>query len=50
MEQNEQWVSASDLARSLGVSTQTIYNRVKKGVYETKVFNRGAYKGILIKN
>ena len=45
----DEWVSASELAELLNVSTQTIYNRVKKQMYETKKFKRGKMIGILIK-
>lgn len=50
MENNNkgEWVSVSDLANRLGVSKQTIYNRAKCGMYETKEFSRGKMKGILI--
>ena len=46
---NNEWVSVSELAKHLNVSHQTIYNRIRKGVYETKTFSRGVYKGFLIK-
>ena len=46
---NNEWVSVSELAKHLKVSHQTIYNRIRKGVYETKTFHRGVYKGFLIK-
>lgn len=49
MENNSEWYSASELAAMLKVSTQTIYNRIKKGKYETQPFKRGMYKGFLIK-
>ena len=49
MSDNNEWVSVSELAKHLNVSHQTIYNRIRKGVYETKTFHRGVYKGFLIK-
>lgn len=45
----DEWVSASELAKRLGVSTQTIYNRAKKHRYETMVFKRGVMNGILLR-
>ena len=48
-EQEVEWVSVSELAELLNVSTQTIYNRVKKQMYETKKFKRGKMIGVLIK-
>lgn len=50
MENNEtEWVSVSELAGLLNVSKQTIYNRVKTQLYETKKFKRGKMIGVLIK-
>lgn len=46
---NNEWISVSELAKHLNTSKQTIYNRIRKGVYETQSFQRGAYKGFLIK-
>lgn len=48
-ESNAEWYSVSELAEKLHVSTQTIYNRIKKGEYETQPFKRGMYNGFLIK-
>jgi len=49
-EQNEQWVSVSSLSRMKKCSTQTIYNKIKKGEYETRTFERGTKMiGILVK-
>lgn len=45
---NTEWVSASTLAKRFGVSTTTIYDRIKKGVYKTQVFKRGKMSGYLI--
>ena len=50
MENNDEWVSVSTLAAIIGKSKQTVYNRIKDGVYETKTFRRGTMKGVLIKN
>jgi predicted DNA-binding protein YlxM (UPF0122 family) len=48
-ESNTEWYSASELATLLQVSTQTIYNRIRRGEYETQPFKRGVYNGFLIK-
>lgn len=48
-EQEVEWVSVSELAELLNVSTQTIYNRVKRQMYEAKKFKRGKMIGVLIK-
>ena len=47
--ENFEWISISELAELLNVTKQTIYNRVKSGLYETKQFKRGKMIGILIK-
>lgn len=47
--QEQEWYSASELAALLKVSTQTIYNRIRRGEYETQPFKRGMYNGFLIK-
>lgn len=44
-----EWVSISTMAKRLGVSGQTIRNRIKEGFYETLKFQRGAMNGILIR-
>jgi len=44
-----EWVSASTLAERLGVSTMTIYNKMKRGVYQYQTFRRGKMIGYLIK-
>ena len=44
-----EWLSVSEVAKLEDVSTTTIYNRIKDGIYETMEFERGAYKGILVK-
>ena len=48
-EGNYEYVSISTLAKRLGVSGQTIRNRIKEGFYETMCFKRGDMNGILIK-
>lgn len=49
MENNKtEWVSVSELAKRLGKSKQTVYNRIKQGCYETKVFQRGSMRGLLV--
>ena len=38
------------MAKRLGVSKQTVYNRIKKGGFDTQTFERGTKMiGILIK-
>lgn len=48
---NEQYdmLSVSDVAKRLGKTPQTIYNQIKQGLWDTIEYNRGKYKGILIK-
>ena len=41
-------VSVSDLAKQLGVSKQTIYNKIKRGELAAQRFGRGQYNGYLI--
>ena len=49
MNENEyEWVSASSLAVQLNVSTQTIYNRIKRGDYPAMKFERGKNNGVLV--
>lgn len=43
-----EWVSVSTLAERLNVSTQTIYNRIKCGEFQTINYERGKYRGILV--
>lgn len=47
-EQEIEWVSVSELAKRLHKTKQTVYNLIKRGVYETKEFQRGSMRGILI--
>jgi len=50
MEEKEfEWVSVSEVAEREGVTAQTIYLRVRCGLYETMKFKRGKMNGILIK-
>lgn len=46
---NEEWISVSELAENLGVTNQTIYNRVKAHLYEAKKFKRGKMVGWLVR-
>ena len=46
---NYEWISVSELAKRIGKTNQTAYNRVKKGMWETKVFTRGSMRGLLVK-
>ena len=46
---NETWVSVSEMAQREGVSTQTIRNRIKDGSIVTMTFTRGKMRGILCK-
>lgn len=48
-EKDFEWVSVSELAEREGVTAQTIYLRIKCGLYETMNFKRGKMNGILIK-
>jgi len=36
------------MALRRNVTTQTIYNRIKKGVYKTQEFKRGSMNGVLV--
>ena len=47
-EQEVEWVSVSELAKRLHKTKQTVYNLIKKDVYETKKFQRGSMRGFLI--
>lgn len=47
---NYEWISVSEFARRIGKTTQTVYNMLKTGDFETLEFNRGTkMRGILIK-
>ena len=46
--ENTEWISISTLAERLGVTKQTVYNRVKQGMYPTREFKRGTMRGVLI--
>ena len=43
-----EWISVSELAKRIGKTKQTAYNRIKQGFYVTKEFQRGSMKGILV--
>lgn len=47
-EQEYEWISVSSLAKREGVTAQTIRNRIARGMYQTKEFERGSMKGILV--
>lgn len=47
--ENYQMVSVSTVARRMGVTAQTIYNQIKAGLWETTEYQRGKYRGILVK-
>lgn len=49
LENEYEWVSISTMAKRMGVSGQTIRNRIKEGFFDTLNFERGAMKGILIR-
>ena len=42
-------LSVSTVAKRQGVSAQTIYNQIKSGMWETQEYQRGKYRGILVK-
>ena len=48
---NEQFemLSVSTVAKRLGKSSQTIYNQIKAGMWETQEYQRGKYRGLLVK-
>ena len=49
MNENEyEWISVSSLAVQLNVTSQTIYNRIKRGDYPVKEFKRGGMNGVLV--
>ena len=49
--ENEQYemLSVSDVAKRQGVSSQTIYNQISANMWETVTFQRGKYRGVLVK-
>ena len=49
IEQNEEWISVSELAQRINTTKQTVYNKIKQGVYPTKVFMRGTMRGLLVR-
>mgnify|MGYP002528415511 CR=1 FL=1 len=44
----EEWISVSTLAKRENVTPQTIRNRIARGMYQTKEFERGRMRGILV--
>lgn len=42
-------ISVQDLAKRLNVTKQTIYNQIHCGMWDTHEYQRGKYKGFLIK-
>lgn len=42
-------LSVSDVAKRVGKTPQTVYNQIKAGVWETVEYNRGKYRGLLVK-
>ena len=49
MNEGFEWLSVGEVAKNEKVTPQTIYKRIKEGLYETMEFNRGSMRGILIK-
>lgn len=50
MESNDyEMISVSELAKRIGKTPQTIYNQIKQGLWEIVEYQRGKYKGILVK-
>jgi len=47
-QQNDKWISVSEMAERMGVTKQTIYNHIKEGRFATKEFSRGQMRGILV--
>ena len=46
---NEEWISVSEVAQRIGTTQQTVYNKIKQGFWETRTFNRQSMRGILVK-
>lgn len=49
MEKEYELLSVSTVAKRIGKTPQTVYNQIKAGVWETQEYQRGKYKGILVK-
>lgn len=49
MDDNCEWISVSELAQRIGKTKQTVYNKIRAGLYDTKTFSRGKMRGILVK-
>lgn len=47
VQENNEWISVSEMAERCGVSIQTIRNRIKDGLIETTSFKRGRMRGLL---
>lgn len=46
---NEEWISVSEMAKRLGCTKQTVYNKIARKEYQTKEFSRGSMRGLLIR-
>ena len=42
-------LSVSDVAKLTGKTPQTIYNQIKAGMWDVIEYQRGKYRGILVK-
>ena len=49
MEKEYELLSVSTVAKRIGKTPQTVYNQIKAGVWETQEYQRGKYRGILVK-
>lgn len=49
MDRQEEYISISEYAERCGVSSQTIRNRIRKGIIDTIIFKRGRMRGLLCK-
>lgn len=47
--QQYEMLSVSMVAKRIGKTPQTIYNQIKAGMWDTIEYERGKYKGILVK-
>lgn len=45
----EEWIGVQEYAQRIGKSLQTVYNKIKDGSLDVKVFRRGKMNGYLIK-
>jgi predicted site-specific integrase-resolvase len=46
----ERYISVSSYAKKIGKSTQMVYNYINEGKLPHIVFERGRYRGILVKD